>query len=113
MKGPRRCTLKMSPPDAHARSLAHGDRVRVRSRAGTIEVELEVSDEMMPGVVSLPHGWGHDRPGVQLRVASAHAGASVNDLTDEASVDALTGTADFVVPVTVERAPAAERAAAP
>jgi anaerobic selenocysteine-containing dehydrogenase len=113
VKGPRRCTLKMSPPDAHARSLAQGDRVRVKSRAGTIEVELEISDEMMPGVVSLPHGWGHDRPGVQLRVASAHAGASLNDLTDEASVDALTGTADFVVPVTVERAPDVERASAP
>lgn len=104
VKGPRRCTLKMSPPDAQARSLAHGERVRVRSRAGTIEVDLEVTGEMMPGVVSLPHGWGHDRPGVQLRVASAHAGASLNDLTDEASVDELTGTSDFVVPVTVERA---------
>ncbi|MFO0593536.1 MAG: molybdopterin-dependent oxidoreductase [Polyangiaceae bacterium] len=104
VKGPRRCTLRMSPADARSRSLSPGDRVRVRSRTGTLEVDLEISDEMMPGVVSLPHGWGHDRPGVQLRVATAHPGASLNDLTDELRVDALSGTSDFVVPVTVERA---------
>lgn len=105
VKGPRRCTLKMNPGDAGARSLAHGDRVRVTSRAGSVVVELDVSDEMMPGVVSLPHGWGHDRPGVQLRVAAEHAGASINDLTDELSVDELSGTAVLNgVPVTVERA---------
>jgi anaerobic selenocysteine-containing dehydrogenase len=104
VKGPRRCTLQMSPADAADRSLAHGDRVRVTSRAGSIEVELAVSDEVMPGVVCLPHGWGHDRPGVQLRVASEHAGASVNDLTDELAVDALSGVAVLNgVPVTVEK----------
>ena len=104
VKGPRRCTLQMSPVDAEARSLSHGERVRVTSRTGMLEVDLEVTNAMMPGVVSLPHGWGHDRPGVQLRVASAHPGASLNDLTDEARTDALSGTSDFVVPVTVERA---------
>lgn len=108
VKGPRRCTLKMSPQDAGARSLAHGERVKVTSRAGSIEVELDVSDEMMPGVVCLPHGWGHDRPGVRLQVASEHAGASMNDLTDELAVDELSGTAVLNgVPVTVERAQAA------
>lgn len=104
VKGPKRCTLRMSPADATARGLAQGDRVRVRSRAGAVEVDLEVSDEMMPGVVSLPHGWGHDRPGTQLSVASQHAGASLNDLTDELFVDALSGNAAFSgVPVTVEK----------
>ena len=94
----------MSPGDAQTRGLAGGDRVRVRSRAGAVEVDLEVSDEMMPGVVSLPHGWGHDRPGAQLSVASQHAGASLNDLTDELFVDALSGNAAFSgVPVTVEK----------
>lgn len=104
VKGPQRCTLRMGQEDAGARSLAQGDRVRVTSRTGSIEVTLDVSDEMMPGVVSLPHGWGHDRPGVRLSVASAHAGASLNDLTDEAMVDPLCGTAVLNgVPVTVEK----------
>jgi anaerobic selenocysteine-containing dehydrogenase len=107
VKGPRRCTLKMHPDDASSRALSQGQRVRVRSRAGAVEVELDVSDEMMPGVVSLPHGWGHDRPGVRLAVATEHAGASLNDLTDELRVDTVTGNADFGVSVSVERADAA------
>ena len=53
------------------------------------------SDEMMPGVVSLPHGWGHDRAGVQLHVATAHAGASINDLTDDQLTDGISGNAAF------------------
>jgi anaerobic selenocysteine-containing dehydrogenase len=61
------------------------------SRAGSIVVPAEVTDDMMPGVVSLPHGWGHDRLGVRLAVASRHAGASINDVTDEMCVDALSG----------------------
>jgi hypothetical protein len=68
-------------------------------------VPLAVTDEMMPGVVSLPHGWGHGRPGVALAVASARAGASLNDVTDELGVDALAGTAVLNgVPVDVVRA---------
>jgi anaerobic selenocysteine-containing dehydrogenase len=58
-----------------------------------VEVPLSVTDEMMPGVVSLPHGWGHARPGARLSVASARPGASLNDVTDELAVDALAGTA--------------------
>lgn len=104
VKGPVRCALRMSREDAAARSLSQGDRVRVTSRAGSIEVPLDVTDEMMPGVVSLPHGWGHDRPGARLSVASAHAGASLNDVTDETMVDALCGTAVLNgVPVTVDK----------
>ncbi|MFO0584381.1 MAG: molybdopterin-dependent oxidoreductase [Anaeromyxobacter sp.] len=105
VKGPTGCTLLMHPDDAGRRGLADGARVRVRSRAGEIEVPLRVSDEVAPGVVSLPHGWGHDRPGVALRVAAAAGGASVNDVTDEALVDPLSGTAALSgVPVEVSAA---------
>ena len=62
---------------------------------GSVELPLEISDEMMPGVVSIPHGWGHARAGVQLSVAREHAGQSINDLTDEQAIDALCGTAAF------------------
>jgi anaerobic selenocysteine-containing dehydrogenase len=93
VKGPERCTLLMHPDDARKRGLAAGDRVKVCSRAGAVEVPLAVTDAMMPGVVSLPHGWGHGRPGVALSVAAARPGASLNDVTDELGVDALAGTA--------------------
>jgi len=95
VKGPERCTLLMHPDDAHARGLAPGQTVQVRSRVGSVPVRLELTEAVMPGVVSLPHGWGHGRPGVQLRVAAAHAGVSMNDLTDDQAVDALLGTAAF------------------
>jgi anaerobic selenocysteine-containing dehydrogenase len=95
VKGKPRCTLLMSPADATDRGLRSGDMAEVGSRAGQVRVVVEVSDEMMSGVVSLPHGWGHDRDGVRLSVAAAHPGASANDLTDEGLVDALSGTASF------------------
>ncbi|MFT3713280.1 MAG: molybdopterin-dependent oxidoreductase [Archangium sp.] len=93
VKGPVRCTLIMNPLDATARGFTTGQRVLVRAAKGTAEVPLEVSDEMMRGVVSLPHGWGHDREGIKLSVAQRHAGTSVNDVTDETLIDALCGTA--------------------
>ncbi|HEX8072707.1 MAG TPA: molybdopterin-dependent oxidoreductase [Pyrinomonadaceae bacterium] len=89
------CTVLMHPADAARRQLRQGQNVSVRSGAGAVVLPLEVSDEMMPGVVSMPHGWGHGRDGVQLAVARRHAGASVNDVTDELTVDALCGTAAF------------------
>jgi len=95
VKGPPRCALLMHPIDAAARGLAAGQRVAVASAVGEIEVPLEISDEMMPGVVSLPHGYGHDRPGVRLSVASAHAGASVNDITDERRFDPVSGASSL------------------
>jgi anaerobic selenocysteine-containing dehydrogenase len=95
VRGQRRCTLLMHPGDAAARGLADGARVTVTSRTGAVEVELEASETMMPGVVSLPHGWGHGRAGVRLAVANAHAGASINDLTDDQRIDTLTGNAGF------------------
>ena len=93
VKGKPRHQLLMNPADLQQRGLADGQLVSVRSRVGTIEVEVAASDEMMPGVVSLPHGWGHARPGVQLAIASAQPGASANDLTDERQLDALSGNA--------------------
>jgi anaerobic selenocysteine-containing dehydrogenase len=97
------CTILMSSADAAHRGLLSGQNVLVRSRVGEIVLPLEITDEMMPGVVSIPHGWGHDRAGNHLAVAQQHAGASINDLTDHLTVDALCGTAAFNgTPVTVE-----------
>ena len=95
MRGKERCTLLMHPDDATARGIADGLCVRVRSRVGSVDVLAELSTEMMPGVVSLPHGWGHARAGVRLRTATAHPGASINDLTDDQRLDELSGTAAF------------------
>lgn len=95
LRGKPQCTILMHPSDAAQRRLTSGQNVVVRSRVGSVEVPVEVSEEMMPGVVSIPHGWGHDRTGIQLEVAQQHAGTSINDLTDELAVDALCGTAAF------------------
>ena len=93
VKGKPRCTLLVNPADAERYGLADGEPAVLSSAAGQIEIPVEVTDEMMPGVVSLPHGWGHGRPGVRLGVASQHPGASINDVTDDQFVDQLTGTA--------------------
>ena len=93
VKGPQRCTLLMHPADAAARGLAAGDVATVTSRSGSVDIAVEPSDEMMRGVVSIPHGWGHHRPGTRLQVAAAHAGVSANDLTDETFIDELCGNA--------------------
>jgi anaerobic selenocysteine-containing dehydrogenase len=95
LRGKPRCTMLMHPTDAAHRHLASGQKVRVRSRVGSVEVPIEISEEMMPGVVSIPHGWGHDRPGIQLEIAQQHAGESINDVTDNLTIDALCGTAAF------------------
>ncbi|HEY8089352.1 MAG TPA: molybdopterin-dependent oxidoreductase [Polyangiaceae bacterium] len=105
VKGREACTLLMHPRDAGKRGLESGARATLRSRVGEVDVPVEVSDEIAPGVVSLPHGWGHGKGGVELRVARERAGASINDVTDEARVDLLSGNAAFSgTPVTVERA---------
>jgi anaerobic selenocysteine-containing dehydrogenase len=93
--GKLRCTILMNPLDAEQRHLKPGQRVTVRSRIGSVSVPLEITEEIMPGVVSIPHGWGHDRLGIQLHVAQQHAGESINDLTDDLTIDALCGTAAF------------------
>jgi anaerobic selenocysteine-containing dehydrogenase len=108
MKGRERCTLLLHPADAAARGIVDGAMVRLGSRAGSVDVPAEVSDEVMPGVVSLPHGFGHGRPGIGTAVAAAHPGASVNDVTDDRFLDALTGNAALNgVPVRVEAVSAA------
>ncbi len=105
VKGGKRCTLLMHPRDATARGLKDSQQVRIASRVGTVDAVLQVTDEMVPGVVSLPHGWGHHRPGTGLRVAEAHAKVSSNDLNDGALVDALCGNASFSdLPVEVSSA---------
>ncbi len=93
MSGRRRCILLIHPEDAVVRGIESGDMVTVTSRTGSVSVPAEVSDEVMRGVVSLPHGFGHNRPGVRLQVARQHAGVSLNDLTDHELCDELTGTA--------------------
>ncbi len=95
VKGPNRCTLLMNPKDAAQRGIKSGTRVSVTSRVGEVEVDVDVTDTMMRGVVSLPHGWGHDRNGSQLNIAQKSPGVSVNDLTDDALVDAISGCTNF------------------
>ncbi|NWD70893.1 molybdopterin oxidoreductase family protein [Pseudomonas gingeri] len=105
VKGKPRHQLLMHPDDLASRSLEDGQRVQVSSRVGMIEVEVLASLEMMPGVVSLPHGWGHARPGVKMGIASGQPGSSANDLTDERYLDVLSGNAALNgVPVTVATA---------
>ena len=95
VKGKPRCTLLIHPHDATTRDLANGDLAHLQSKAGSLTVPVEVTDAIFPGVVSLPHGWGHDRDGTRLTVARDVPGASVNDVTSELDVDTLSGTAVF------------------
>jgi anaerobic selenocysteine-containing dehydrogenase len=102
VKGPPRCTLRLNPDDAAARGLRDGDLAELRSRTGALQVPVELTDELMRGVASLPHGWGHDRDGTRQAVAASRAGVSANDVTDEQFLDALSGNAALNgVPVTV------------
>ena len=95
VKGADRCTLMMNPADAEKLNLADGSVVTITSGVGSVKAPLEITDEIMPGVVSLPHGYGHHRPKTKLSVATQHAGVSINDLTDDKIVDNLTGNAAF------------------
>jgi anaerobic selenocysteine-containing dehydrogenase len=93
VKGKPRHQLLMHPDDMSARALVDGQWVSVRSRVGEVRVQVLGSTDMMPGVASLPHGWGHDRAGVRLGIAQAQPGVSANDLTDERQLDVLSGNA--------------------
>ncbi|MFJ4156005.1 molybdopterin oxidoreductase family protein [Pseudomonas sp. NPDC089752] len=105
VKGKPRHQLLMHPQDLLQRHLQDGQRVRIRSRTGSLEVEVQACEDMMPGVVSLPHGFGHGRQGVHLQIAQAQLGVSANDLTDEHLRDAVSGNAALNgVPVQVEAA---------
>ena len=92
-KGPERCTALLHPADAARHGVQAGDRVRLQGTAGrAIELPVTLSDEMMPGVVSVPHGWGHDQAGARLGVAAQRPGANLNDLLDDRLRDPLSGT---------------------
>jgi len=93
MTGKPRCTLLMHPEDAERTGVCDGDPVQVRSRVGSVTAPVEVDSGIMPGVVSLPHGFGHGRSGTRQSVASQHAGVSINDLTDDQVIDPLSGVA--------------------
>jgi anaerobic selenocysteine-containing dehydrogenase len=105
VKGKDRCTLHIHPDDAARLGLDDGGRALVTSAAGRIEAPVELTDGIMPGVVSIPHGWGHDAPGVRMRVASDHAGVNSNVLTDGSQVDPVSGNA-VLNGIPVEIAPA-------
>jgi anaerobic selenocysteine-containing dehydrogenase len=105
VKGKDRCTLLIHPEDASRVGIEDGKLARVSSVAGSLEVVAEVSDEMMIGVVSLPHGWGHDKPGTRLSVAREHAGVNNNLLAPGHLVDPLSNNA-VVNGIPVEVVPA-------
>jgi anaerobic selenocysteine-containing dehydrogenase len=105
VKGKDRCTLLIHPHDAAELGITDGASALVTSEAGTVEVPAEVSDEMMPGVVCLPHGWGHDKAGTRLSVARDHPGVNNNLLAPVDFVDAISGNA-AVNGIPVEVAPA-------
>ncbi len=93
VKGKDLCTLLVNTADARRLGLTGGGAALVTSRVGEVEVAVEITDDIAEGVVSLPHGWGHDQPGTRLTVAAAHAGVNVNLLTDDLRIDPLSGTA--------------------
>jgi anaerobic selenocysteine-containing dehydrogenase len=102
-KGPFRCVALVHPTDAARLGLADGGRARIARGAREITVVVELSDQMMPGVVSLPHGWGHDQPGTRLRVAAERPGANLNAVLDERLRDPLSGNAVLGgVPITMQ-----------
>ena len=105
VKGDDPCALLIHPDDAARLGLADGGQARVTSAAASLVAPVRVTDEMAPGVVSLPHGWGHDQPGTRLSVARAHPGVNINRLIPDAEIEPLSGDAILnAVPVTVARA---------
>jgi anaerobic selenocysteine-containing dehydrogenase len=103
--GDNRCTAQLHPDDATKLGLADGALARITSRTGSVTVPVEITDALRPGVVSIPHGWGHDVPGVRAGVASAHAGVNSNLLADDRLLDAPSGTT-VLNGIPVEVAPA-------
>lgn len=93
IKGNNRCTAMIHPDDATQHQLTDGQEITISSRIGSIQINAEISDEVSPGVVSIPHGWGHNRSGTNLNIAEQMPGVSVNDITDELAIDEISGTA--------------------
>ena len=105
VKGKDRCTLLVHPTDAERFGIVDGGRAKVSSEAGSLVVAAELTDALKPGVVSLPHGWGHDRPGTRLSVANEHAGVNTNVLSPGDFIDVLSGNAAVNgIPVTISPA---------
>ncbi|MDI1340101.1 molybdopterin oxidoreductase family protein [Polaromonas sp.] len=92
-KGPMRCTALVHPDDAKRLGLTDGAPARISNQGRSIEAQVQVSEEMMPGVVSLPHGWGHGLPGTRMALAAERPGANLNALLDEDWRDPLSGNA--------------------
>jgi anaerobic selenocysteine-containing dehydrogenase len=97
VRGKNRCTAMMNTVDASSLNLENGELIFIQSSTGKIEIPLETTDHIMSGVISIPHGFGHNKKGTQLSVASKghHAGVSVNDITDQNRLDKVTGNAAF------------------
>jgi len=93
VKGKESCTAQLHPDDAERLGLAEGAAAVLSSAAGQVEAPVEITDSVMPGVVSLPHGWGHDQPGMRMAVAGAHHGVNSNFLADETEVEPVSGNA--------------------
>ena len=105
-KGPMRCTALVHPLDAQRLKLQDGALAQIASETSngprTIQAQVQISDEMMPGVVSLPHGWGHNLAGTQLALAAQRPGANLNALLDDQLRDPLSGNAVLGgVPITM------------
>ena len=92
-KGPFRCTALVHPLDAARCGVTEGAMATLRNGERSVQAQVHISAEMMPGVVSLPHGWGHNLPGAQLHVAAERPGANLNALLDDQLRDPLSGNA--------------------
>ncbi|MFC4768154.1 molybdopterin-dependent oxidoreductase [Effusibacillus consociatus] len=104
VKGDNRCTLWIHPDDAARFGLSNGEHATVASRTGKIEVPVQITNEIMPGVISIPHGWGHNLPGIRLETAKQYAGVNSNIISDELAVDEISGNAVLNgIPVKVEK----------
>ncbi len=113
MKGDDPCTLLIHPDDAARLGLSDGDLARVTSSASGIEAPVQITPDIMPGVVSLPHGWGHDQPGTRMRVANERHGVNINRLISNLAIDPLSGNATLnAIPVEITLAHRSEPAAA-
>jgi len=102
IKGPNSCTAMINPADAESHNIRSGDQIKIKSRVHEVEIVAEVTEEIMAGTISIPHGWGHDRAGIRLNTASSKSGVSFNDLADDQLVDPLSGVSVInAIPVTI------------
>jgi anaerobic selenocysteine-containing dehydrogenase len=95
MTGRERCTLLINTLDAKKLNLENKQEIQITSNVFSTKIPVEISDEMKEGVVSIPHGFGHNRSGLKMKIAQKNPGVSINDLTDDKKIDFLTGNANF------------------